>query len=207
MAFPSVYEMTNPLTTVRKQHFWEYFSGDSLNARWTFADYSSTGSGAMSDSVDGGYIVTTGSATNARSGITFNDIRPFNYNSSVMIAVVRRNSVASFINSGLSSTKDIAASLTDSVLYENDTSDTYINLMTTRTSTTTTATDVAIHTNYTAVKIETKASSVEMTLDGVLKATSTTNLPTAALQPNFMMLRRASGTANGNISYMECYNT
>ena len=27
MAFPSVYEMTNPLTTVRKQHFWEYFSG------------------------------------------------------------------------------------------------------------------------------------------------------------------------------------
>ena len=28
MAFPSVYEMTNPLTTVRKQHFWEYFSGD-----------------------------------------------------------------------------------------------------------------------------------------------------------------------------------
>ena len=30
MAFPSVYEMTNPLTTVRKQHFWEYFSGSKL---------------------------------------------------------------------------------------------------------------------------------------------------------------------------------
>ena len=30
MAFPSVYEMTNPLTTVRKQHFWEYFSGSTI---------------------------------------------------------------------------------------------------------------------------------------------------------------------------------
>jgi hypothetical protein len=35
MTFDSVYEMTNPLTTVRKQHFWDWFSGDSLNARWT----------------------------------------------------------------------------------------------------------------------------------------------------------------------------
>ena len=30
MTFSSVYEMTNPLTTVRKQHFWEYFSGSKL---------------------------------------------------------------------------------------------------------------------------------------------------------------------------------
>tara|TARA_B110000495_G_C22928426_1_gene542656 strand:+ start:31 stop:1170 length:1140 start_codon:yes stop_codon:yes gene_type:complete len=34
MAFPSVYEMTNPLTTVRKQHFWEYFSGATLSSKW-----------------------------------------------------------------------------------------------------------------------------------------------------------------------------
>jgi hypothetical protein len=25
MTFDSVYEMTNPLTTVRKQHFWDWF--------------------------------------------------------------------------------------------------------------------------------------------------------------------------------------
>ena len=35
MAFPSVYEMFTPLTTVRKQHFWEYFSGSTLNSRWS----------------------------------------------------------------------------------------------------------------------------------------------------------------------------
>ena len=35
MAFPSVYEMTNPLTTVRKQHFWEYFSGADITQTTT----------------------------------------------------------------------------------------------------------------------------------------------------------------------------
>ena len=43
MAFPSVYEMfVEDLTTVRKQHFWEYFSGATLNSRWTFTEINAT---------------------------------------------------------------------------------------------------------------------------------------------------------------------
>ena len=110
MAFPSVYEMTNPLTTVRKQHFWDYFSGATLNSRWTFTNHLGAGSGAMSDSVDGGYIVTTASATNNRSGISFNDIRPFAHDGSVMIASVKRNTASSFIYTGLSESSDSAGS-------------------------------------------------------------------------------------------------
>ena len=210
MAFPSVYEMTNPLTTVRKQHFWEYFSGATLNSRWTFADYSSTGSGAMSDSVNGGYIVTTGSATNARSGISFNSVKPFAHDGSVMIASVKRNTANSFINTGFSESSDIAGTTTNSIFYENDTSDTFIQLYNKGTgSALTTVTDVPIHTNYTDVKIELLSSTTaRMSLDGVLKVDITTSLlPTVALQPNFLVLRRSSGNATGNIKYMECYNT
>ena len=77
MAFPSVYEMTNPLTTVRKQHFWEYFSGATLNSRWAITNWNSvTGATAMADEVDGGLKLTT---SGNRSAIQFNDIRPFTH--------------------------------------------------------------------------------------------------------------------------------
>ena len=208
MAFPSVYEMTNPLTTVRKQHFWDYFSGATLNSRWTFTNHLGAGSGAMSDSVDGGYIVTTASATNNRSGISFNDIRPFAHDGSVMIASVKRNTASSFIYTGLSESSDSAGSDANSISCENDTSDTFIQLYNKGTgSALTTVTDVPIHTNYTDVKIELLSSSATMSLDGVLKADITSFLPTVALQPNFLVLRRISGNATGNIKYMECYNT
>ena len=208
MAFPSVYEMTNPLTTVRKQHFWDYFSGATLNSRWTFTNHLGAGSGAMSDSVDGGYIVTTASATNNRSGISFNDIRPFAHDGSVMIASVKRNTASSFIYTGLSESSDSAGSDANSISCENDTSDTFIQLYNKGTgSALTTVTDVPIHTNYTDVKIELLSSSATMSLDGVLKADITSFLPTVALQPNFLVLRRSSGNATGNIKYMECYNT
>ena len=32
MVFDSVYEMFNPLTDVRKQHFWDWFSGKSIDS-------------------------------------------------------------------------------------------------------------------------------------------------------------------------------
>ena len=35
MTFDSVYDMTNPIDTVRKQHFWEYFSGSKLQESGT----------------------------------------------------------------------------------------------------------------------------------------------------------------------------
>ena len=210
MAFPSVYEMfVEDLTTVRKQHFWEYFSGATLNSRWTFADYSSTGSGAMSDSVNGGYIVTTGSATNARSGISFNNIRPFSPTDSVIIGTVKRNTANSFIQYGLGEAKDIAGTDDNSVIYENDTSDTFIKFNTTDSVTAVITTDVPIHTNYTNVKIELSSSIATMSLDGVLKATSSGRVPaiSSLLQPNFLVLRRSSGNATGNITYCEAYNT
>ena len=73
MTFDSVYQMFNPLTDVRNQHFWDWFSGSSLDSRWTYNNVdSSTDSSAMSDTVDGGYELITGTPNGARCAINFN---------------------------------------------------------------------------------------------------------------------------------------
>tara|TARA_R110002124_G_scaffold286388_1_gene467167 strand:+ start:567 stop:1694 length:1128 start_codon:yes stop_codon:yes gene_type:complete len=63
MAFPSVYEMTNPLTTVRKQHFWEYFSGSQLptySAPATTSNISWDSSTDVNVSISGNTVTATG---------------------------------------------------------------------------------------------------------------------------------------------------
>ena len=69
MVFPSVYEMFAPLTTVRKQHFWDYFSGATLNSRWTERNglsgdgTVSTSYAVMADEVNGGVKISSNTGT------------------------------------------------------------------------------------------------------------------------------------------------
>ena len=61
--FGSVYESTNPITTIAGQHMVEWFTGKSLNTdRWTYLNVTGGGSGAMANSIDGGYAITTTSS-------------------------------------------------------------------------------------------------------------------------------------------------
>ena len=78
MTFDSVYEMFNPLTSVRNQHFWDWFSGNSLDSKiWTYTDRygNHTGSG-MVDEADGGFKLQ-GDASNTQTLIAFNDKKEF----------------------------------------------------------------------------------------------------------------------------------
>ncbi len=94
MTFDSVYQILNPLSVVRKQHFWEWFDGAALDSRWTFYDIVGTNSGAMEDSIDGGYAVTTGTTNNDRGGIWFNGINQYAFDGSVFFAVVKNDAIA-----------------------------------------------------------------------------------------------------------------
>ena len=102
MAFPSVYDMTNEsMTTVKKQHFWEYFSGSATSAstfeaqsRWTTSNITHTGTYAMVDEADEGFSILS-STSGARSAIGFNNIRQFSPTASVAIFDLRRMTDAS----------------------------------------------------------------------------------------------------------------
>ena len=73
MTFDSVYEMTNPLTTVRKQHFWEYFSGSKLPSGNSFinssSDDASWGSRGSQTSISSGVVTTNFGATDDDSAV------------------------------------------------------------------------------------------------------------------------------------------
>ena len=75
MAFPSVYEMfVEDLTTVRKKHFWEYFSGSKLQDTVTSTNsYSTSFPNATGWSSRGTQTSITGGVVNTNFGATDDD--------------------------------------------------------------------------------------------------------------------------------------
>ena len=216
MVFPSVYDMTNEsMTTVRKQHFWEYFSGATLNSRWTTINPTGTGTFTMADSVDGGFTVQSATSGYAKSAIYFDNKRQFKGGGSVCIGSMK-NSVAgggAYGYMGLSTvgydTGDFAymgkpdnANNTNFVLATSSGS----SPETTANASTTVTQDTSFHT----FKMVLSASNVVGTIDGVLASTNSTSIPTETekLQPTVLNMNNNSGSGNvTSINYMECYNT
>ena len=207
MAFPSVYEMTNPLTTLRKQHFWEYFSGATLNSRWTTSNIVGTGTFAMADEVDGGFSIKAGATTGNASGIEFNDIRQYAHDGSVNIAVWKRVAdTATDVYTGFSSVLGLSPLNSAWALQLNNV--TNLLLWTGDASAGSQAqTDIPRDIVYHTTKLECGSADIKLTVDGVLKLTKTTNRPTVKLQPVCFVESRDATAREGRIRYMECYNT
>jgi hypothetical protein len=211
--FESMYESFNPLTTVNKQHFVEWFSGSVLDSIWTVTDLTGSNSSGMSDTVDGGYNITTGATSGNTRFINFNNKRQYSHNSSVMICIMKRNGEASH-NMGCGFSDDNAKSYSDTGTFnfsmvENRHALSTVALKTAdgTTPSRTQGSEIGRTTTWHSHKIVNGASNVILTNDGVEDVVKTTNLPTAKMQPIFSMQGTASATASGNVRYMECYNT
>jgi hypothetical protein len=208
MTFSSVYEMFNPLTEVRKQHFWDWFSGDSLNSRWSWK--AGTGgvviSEGMNNAVDGGYQLRM---TNGHIGTyDFANKRQYSNTGAVNISIIQRNHTDAHVASGFRGDNTVGVSYLNREVA-------YFKIRKTTTTMLGSTGDASALTNLVfgtsdgnrhVVKTELKTSSCEFTLDGVLKGTKTTNLPTAKMQPMWYVESEGSSQA-GNFSYVECYNT
>jgi len=205
MTFGSVYEMFNPLTDVRKQHFWEWFSGTSIDSRWTRTF--STGTAGMSDSVNGGYLMSGSAGQN--EGLWFNDINEFAHNGSVMI-FVEYGTVSTRVKciGGLSDDSNSTLSSINKASIHHDTGvscEAQTANGSSAGSTTMTGSDLADG-SLGVYKIETKSSTVEFSDLGVLKATRDATLPTSKMEPVFIM-SSVTGTNSMGITYCEAYNT
>ena len=202
----SLYEQLYSLSTIAKQRFVENFSGDSLDTdRWQTTNVSGTGTFAMADSADEGFSITTGGSSGNISNITFNNKRPFSKTGSVCIAIYRR------VNTGLVRTgfaSDTADANTSQAYSDNNAGNTHYKLFTAGGGFTSTATSINTDTNFHVHKIELTSSNAQLTIDGNLEVTKTTNLPPNDLQPKMNVYRNPStGTHESRIKYMECYNT
>ena len=213
MTFDSVYEMTNPLTTVRKQHFWEYFTGDGLNGLiWQTLG---SGSGGMDDqSSNGGYSLTATASGYNKKSLYFANILQFSPTASVFIANAKFNQT-----SGLSiGYVGLSADGTDGA-----TSRFYIGKMDSSQSTnfgaqTANSTGATLHidgsvsqdTSYHSFKGVLGSSSCQSYIDGVLDITASSpdKLPNTGLQPTVLsMANAANPSIKVNIRYFEAYNT
>jgi hypothetical protein len=178
--------------------------------RWTLeqAIGTSGNTGAMVDSVDGGYAITPAGVLDA-GAITFNDKRQYSYNSSVCIAVCNKIDVGGRYRVGLSADKTLATTFNDTAhCFDGASGNIYLQTAN-GTAGNDTASDVTANTtNVHGIKIETKSLSVELSIDGVFKVVNTTYLPLTKLQPVFLA-RGGGGAGNQKsaINYMEAYNT
>lgn len=210
MAFPSVYEMFAPLTTVRKQHFWEYFSGSTLNSRWTLQQIVSTCTATMADSADGGLLLSTDSGSGSPSAfLSFNDICSFNPSGFVFISNCKKGSDNNIgIKAGIGS-DDGAANPAAAVFMVEGTLATYRTLQTRNGgSETETATTTAVSQTEFDYKLEGTGSAANLYLDGILSATTGSNLSTTQCQPLlYIQSRSTAAVKTWNTKYLEVYNT
>jgi len=228
--FGSVYESTNPLTTIAGQRVVEWFTGKSLNTdRWGYGGSSSgtANSVAMPNSIDGGVELSAGGTgynyvwlTTGISGTDDNDNRPhaaldymrFDPDGCSIVCVMK-------FASALSTTDECGFSFsTEGSGYTNranqvslrvaSSSANYTLRSHTSGGVTTPSSDVAVDTAFHTFKVDLRPTFSQLTIDGVLAVgADSTYKPTVPLEPNFSCASTNNNTATINVTYIEAYNT
>lgn len=208
MTFSSVYEMTNPLTTVRKQHFWDWFSGDSPKTLWT-SNVTGSSTATMADSVNGGLLLTTGAAAGNRIELTFGNTGKFiAHDGSVSIGTMTLNNTSDISSRVGMISGVLIADLSHAWLgVDISVSSTHFFLGTFATGANDTATTVTLDTNQHVFKVENNGSSTIGTIDGLSAATNTTQLPDSNMEPHLSTQAKIASARTANFGYYEAYNT
>jgi len=206
MTFGSVYEILNPLTEIRKQKFWDWFDGNDLKAWWSKNNSVGVNTFQMADVVDGGFEILTDGNNNALANISHGSIHHYSETAAVIIGIIEN--VDTLMATRFGWTKGSQDPTDDWAVYSNNLSATFIRLRTAREAPPTEVnTDLNSDQIKHLAKVEMRASDIVMFLEGVLKATATTDLPTAPQNPHFDVRANEAVAKTGRIQYCEAYNT
>ena len=221
----SIYEQFNPLTTVAKKRFVEWFSGKTLNTDRWFQGYSvASPTWSMVDEVGGGLKVTTGTSTYSDGRIYFahdddnaqneDSVKQFTHDSSTVISIFKEINVTtgSYSLSGFNGMIEGNAGTTGTQNANSGTFQTLSNVFCRTGDGSTTSqleTDLAKDTNWHMHRTDLYSANCKLTIDGTLKATKTSNLPQSVMTPVFYQAYGSSSGGTGKqgaIRYMEAYN-
>ena len=209
MVFNSVYVMFDPLTTVRKQRFWDWFSGDDLHSRWT-TNVSGSGSITMSNTSDGGVRILFSLGTNDSIDIDFGDKRQYAHDGSVFIAVAQTNLDYAQTNhfTDIGFTSPTFRSTTRNATFNMHTAETYVRVRSNSGATSYSDTSVTNDNTKRSFKLALNGTNIKGIINGNLEVTKTTNLPDTNMQPFAQAWHGTGGVASGiDVHYIEAYNT
>lgn len=191
-----------------KQRFTYFFAGDSLDTDvW---DVTTTGSStqAMEDAVNGGLIITTGASTDDRIELDFADKRQYDFNATQVLGTMKTNQTTDcamrlgLMDATLTSEVDHAWLGYDTGLVATN----YI-LSTKNTTEENTSCGVVADTSYHNFKIILGASNITGYIDNILRATNSTQLPDAKMQPHISGQTRTTSSKTFNYLNYEAFNT
>ena len=207
--YTSMYESRSELTTVQKQHFVEWFSGNALDSIWNISNSNAGYTITMDDAVDGGMKLINNAVHTNSAILDFDGIRQYNQTSNEVISVFKSVPTSGGIMVGLG-TSHINDSPYDSATMQIDAGyagSAVQTLSSDGTSQTVTATGFSADSNYHVYKLECTSTALIPTIDGVIRTSKTTNRPAATLMPVVKAYSYSGNTTQLNITYYEVYNT
>ena len=223
----SLYELVNSWEKPGRARFIDTFSNErnSSYIRWNVYEPTGSGTATVADAIGGGMIFTTAD-TGSNDNIVFDwdsgdtggassGIKPFNPIACTQISTVKLGQTT---NSRIRVTMgDTTANIGQNLAYADLASDGgglggnagKINLRYNKNTASlgATGTDVTLSTNWVDLKLEFKTSSIDLGINGILKATTTGNNPSKTMMPSIYVLDLGYGASVGECRYMECYNT
>ena len=226
-----MYESFDDLTTVRKQHFVEWFCGNALNTdRWgTVQPSGGSFTATMADEEDGGLVLKSptsayragaiGFCNNATNNIA-NSSKPFSHTGSVCIIVAKFDTYSDYTNGdgsfiGFAEDTNMSAGGNNTLMVGVKGNESKFILQTTNGSGSQTrqwqSPMVTADTNYHVWKLENfmddATQKARMYMDGTLIHTTTNTLPEGKMGICMNALGDGTNEAKTHIRYFEAYNT
>ena len=216
MTYGSVYEITNPLTTVGKQRFIDYFGGKVIDSEHWDITNEVAGNSAMDNSIDGGFKLQSGTTNSSYVQMDFDTKRPFNRAGCSIVWAFKggipANSGAGWIQLGIG----LDNGNNGAMFFVQGTTHKF-QLRTARTESFSMVdsgmvNDREWHTTkvHSASDGGATGGAATLWIDGILRATCSTNLQSsAAMQPQVYLTYGNDPYINKtlNINYCEAWNT
>jgi len=193
--------------TLPDAHFVEWFSGTDLDVVWDQRHPVGSGTIRMSDLVDEGLEIITGTTANSQSVIEFDTLRQYSENGCVVIGVGRAVEATNRrVFMGLNRTLSFADSY---AFISNGTVETNWALRTRSDAVAETITESSIPTDevFHYGKMQLDGTTGTLHLDGILEATKTNTLPDNPMNPMCTSRSLGSAARTCRFRYYEAYNT
>ena len=193
--------------------FEEMFQGKSIDTTnvWTQNNVSGTNTFAMETGIDSGFKITTQAVSGAKASINTGTIYHYNPTNCIIYGIMQYDNTSDSVYMGISNNIDPSSASTHTIACRMNTSTTYVELVNSNgTSQTVTATTTAKGTANLPFKIIATATSIKLYLlvanVWTLSATSSTNLPSSACSPVFMVANNSTTSQVGRAIYLRVDN-